>query len=436
MDISPTLLVIVGITGDLAKRKLLPALVEIAKAGVLPDKFKIIGITRQSEVDISTLFNQETDQTYLRERLTIFQMDLGLSEDYSRLKELLANSGKEFGLETQNLFYLSVPPQVSPEIVEHLGQSGLAEIKNTKILLEKPFGIDLSSATFLIEQINKYFKPEQVYRIDHYLAKEMAQNLIIFRESNSLFRRTWNADFIERIEIVASEQIGIEGRANFYEQTGALRDLIQSHLLQLAAITLMDLSESSTVDIPLRRLAALKSLRVKLEEVKRGQYLGYREEVKNPNSVVETFVSLTLFSDNSRWSGVPIKLVTGKFLDQKTTEIRIFYRQDQMTEANELILRLQPDEGVLVRLWAKRPGYDKQIERHLLHFSYAEHYDKLPEAYEQVLLDSMVSDHSLFTSSEEVLESWRIVDLVQADWKNKSSDLIFYEPGSKPDKIV
>src|ERR1035437_2486585 len=211
---TPTILIIFGITGDLSRRYLLPAIEAIAKAKKLPEKFEIVGITRQKN-------------------FKFFQMDIGDEKDYKKLDSHLRKIEKTFGTPTQRLFYLSVPPGVSKSIIELLGKSGLAKIKNTNLLLEKPFGVDLKNATDLARHVDKYFSPTQVYRIDHYLAKETAQNIIVFREGNSLFKKTWNKDFIESIEIIASEKIGIEGRANFYEQTGALRDFVQSHLLQL-----------------------------------------------------------------------------------------------------------------------------------------------------------------------------------------------------------
>ncbi|MDD5318934.1 MAG: glucose-6-phosphate dehydrogenase [Candidatus Pacebacteria bacterium] len=428
----PTILVIVGISGDLSKRKLLPATDEIFRAGELPEKFKVIGVTRR---DIAM------------QGVELYKMDLEILEEYKKLARHLDSVEKDWGTPAQRLFYLSVPPQVSQSIVRQLGQSGLAKVPDTKLLLEKPFGFDLQSAKDLIDDINKYFTEEQVYRIDHYLAKEMTQNLIIFRQSNSLFKRTWNKDFIERIEIVASEQIGIEGRATFYEQTGALRDLVQSHLLQLAALTLMKIPPSvsnGVVDsnggadnswwknIPDERLRALEQLHLLSEEkiidcVKRGQYKNYREEVKNPQSTVETFVSLQLESGSPDWQGVPITLTTGKALDKKMTEIRIFYKKAEHHESNQLTLRIQPKEGIEICLWTKKPGYDRTLEKHPLNFSYEDHYASLPEAYERVLVDAMHSDHSLFTSSGEVLRSWEIIAPIQEFWKKGGgSDLTFY----------
>jgi glucose-6-phosphate 1-dehydrogenase len=369
-------------------------------------------------------------------------MDLLDLEGYRLLDKRLSEIESDFGVPSQRLFYLSVPPQVSPPIVELLGESGLAAKPDTKLLLEKPFGVDLASAKDLVERISRYFKSEDVYRIDHYLAKESVQNLITFRQDNTLFKRTWNKEFIERIEISALEKIGINGRAVFYEQTGALRDLVQSHLLQLAALVLMDLPESNNLDeVPQARLAALNQLHLPkyrsiMDSVKRGQYEGYQKDAKNPGSKVETFVSMLLESDDPKWQNVPIVLTTGKALDQKFTGITIFYKKNQYNEANTLTLRLQPNEGIELSLWAKKPGYDHQVERHQLKFSFKEHYQALPEAYEQVLFDAINSNHSLFASSEEVLGTWQIIDNIRKTWEMSSFDLDIYRPGSSPSQII
>ena len=438
----PTIIVIVGISGDLSRRKLLPALNQIALADALPEQYKILGVTRQDNLAVTNLLQATTKSTLISDHLELLAMDLTEVADYAKLADRLLAMEKEFGEPAQRLFYLAVPPQISRPIIECLGLSGLSKVENTKLLLEKPFGVDLASAQELVEHINLYFKPHQVYRIDHYLAKETAQNIIVFRQDNSLFKRTWNKDFIERIEIIATEAIGIEGRSIFYEQTGALRDLVQSHLLQLAALTLMDVPLGRQfTDIPERRLAALKNLHLPTDlpitfSVKRGQYDGYQLEAKNIGSTVETFTSITLESDDPKWRGVPIVLTTGKALDKKFTGIRILYKKDESHEANELILRLQPDEGIELCLWAKQPGYDYKVEQHPLKFTFQEYYTTLPEAYEQVLFNAINSDYSLFASSEEVLETWKIIDPIQKAWEMSADDLVTYKIGDSADKVL
>ena len=438
----PTIIIIVGISGDLSRRKLLPALSQIVSAGAMPDKYKIIGITRQNNLVVADLFLKTKNPDVISSNLELWEMDLTEVNDYKKLVKHLEQIEKEFGSPAQRLFYLSVPPQISQPIIEALGLSGLSKIKDTKLLLEKPFGVDLASAQELTVDINKYFLSSQVYRIDHYLAKEMAQNIIVFRQDNSLFKRTWNKDFIERIEIIASEEIGIEGRSIFYEQTGALRDLVQSHLLQLAALTLMDIPDDREFeDIPKRRLAALENLHLPQDEavfdnVIRGQYKGYQQEVNNNGSTVETFVSLNLHSDDPKWQGVPIVLTTGKSLNEKFTGVRILYKKDKSHEANELVLKLQPDEGVQLCIWTKSPGYDHKVDQHPLKFNFKEYYPLLPEAYEQVLFDAIQSDHSLFASGEEILATWKIMDVIQKAWEMSADDLKTYQPGDSASQIL
>ncbi|HSX02241.1 MAG TPA: glucose-6-phosphate dehydrogenase [Candidatus Saccharimonadia bacterium] len=432
----PIFLIIVGISGDLARRKLLPALRQIAAAGELPREFRVIGITRR-QLNVASL---TAGDAFLAAHLELYQMDLAEVAAYDGLKRHLAQLEQQLGGAAQRLYYLSVPPQVSGPIVQLLGESGLAAMPDSKLLLEKPFGTDLASAEDFIAHTQRHFTEDQIYRIDHYLAKEMAQNLLVFRGGNALFRRTWNHEFIERIELLASEEIGIEGRSAFYEQTGALRDLVQSHLLQLAALTLMEVPPAGDeTQLRAARLAALQALQPPVDstrDVRRGQYIGYRAEVANPASATETFVSLTLRSHDPRWQGVPITLTTGKGLARKTTEIRIHYRQSEADEANELVLRVQPREGIELDLWAKRPGYDHRLERVPLEFAYSRHFDSLPEAYERVLVDAMRSRRSLFASSEEVLASWRILAPVQRAWGMSDKDLILYPLGSEPAAVI
>lgn len=435
---SPTILVIIGISGDLAKRKLLPAIQKIAKTGMLPTHFRIVGVTRR-ELDLAAIV-PEDDTGCIRNALELVQMDLTNRDAYAGLKERLKQIEADFGRPAQRLFYLSIPPQVSQPVIRLLGESGISHEPQTKVLLEKPFGTDLATAQELIAELSASFDEGQVYRIDHYLAKEMTQSIVVFRSGNSLLKRTWNSEFIESIDIVASERIGIEGRVAFYEQTGALRDVVQSHLMQLAALVLMELPKNMDwSEIPERRMQALRQLVPPVDvgaQVVRGQYREYREETGNPKSTVETFVSVTLFSEDPRWKNVPIRLTTGKALNEKMTEIRIHYRKEDAQEANTLVLRIQPDEGAEICLWAKQPGYDRRLRRVKLDFSYSDHFVELPEAYERVFVDAMRGDRSLFATGEEVLASWRLLDPIQRAWSMQAADLVLYEQGSDPDSVI
>lgn len=442
----PTIIVIIGITGDLARRKLLPAIAQIARAKALPKAFHIIGITRRavSSQDIladTPALTSAEDRQFIANHLSMHQMDIESAESYGALRTVLAKHSSEWTAPAQFLFYLSVPPQVSQPIVHHLGAAGFGELPDTKLLLEKPFGSDLASAEQLIDSTRQYFTESQLYRIDHYLAKEMAQDIIVFRTGNSLFKQTWNNQFIEKIDIIASEAIGIEGRAAFYEQTGALRDFIQSHLLQLAALTLMELPQShdwgAIPDLRLAALAALKSPRADqfARHVIRGQYDTYAQEVSNPGTLTETFASITFESTAPQWQGVPITVATGKALDRKATEITIHYRRQAQEEANRLTLSIQPREGIEVLMWAKKPGYARDMEQLALQFTYHDHYQSLPEAYERVLVDAMRADHSLFTSSDEVRASWQLLAPIQHHWSMHTDDLITYPRGANPATI-
>ncbi len=429
----PTILVIFGITGDLSRRYLLPALAEICRSDQLSKDFQILGVSRR-DVNMDEIFSGE--QKVLQPYSQIFKMDLADGAHYQKLKHQIGELKQKFDQPPQVIFYLSVPPVAARQIIELLGHAGLNQL-HMKLLLEKPFGNDLKSAEELVAETAKYFPEEQVYRIDHYLAKEMAQNITVFLGSNSIFRDVWSAQFIEDIEIVAAEKIGIEGRASFYESTGALRDIVQSHLLQLAALTLMEpCSDIFDFDeIPKRRLAALKMVepvpKDKCQErAVRAQYEGYAKEVNNPGTQVETFAAITLYSTDPRWQAVPIRLITGKNLDQKLTEIRVSFKKTSAKASNQLVFRIQPKEGIEIDLLVKEPGYERKLQNRQLSFEYDLESGRLPDAYEQVLVDAMRGNHSLFASSDEVLASWQILQPVLDCWSMDSSDLKTYKPSS------
>lgn len=437
--ISPTILIIIGVTGDLSRRYLLPSIEKIAAAGALPEPFTIIGVTRQPVTAQEVLSNVAGPVVFLKDHLEMCQVNLAHPEGYEYLNKYLDETEETAGERMQRIFYLSIPPQASQPVVRLLGESGLNRHAETKLLLEKPFGVDLASAEELLTYTEQYFEESQIYRIDHYLAKEMAQNILVFREANPLLRHTWNSDFIDHIDIVSSEAIDVEGRAGFYEQTGALRDVMQSHVLQLAALTLMD-PEGEERPIPQKRLEALRQLYIPSNKpiassAVRGQYEGYEDEVGNPGSAVETFVSLTVASRDPRWTAVPIRLTTGKALKNRQTTITLTYRSDSENEPNQLILQIQPEARMLLKLWTKTPGYEHKVEMRALDFTYQDHFMSLPDAYEQVLVDAFRGDHTLFTSSDEVRESWRILEPVQQEWSMKTNDLVIYPKGADIETI-
>jgi len=418
-----TKLLIFGLTGDLGTRKLLPALEQIISTGDFDD-LSVIGVSRHV-VNEDELFIKCKNKSFLDGKLSIFSMNLDESSDYKKLREYIALDDNE-----QLLVYLAVPPTVTAKIVDYMGEAGI-NTPNVKILFEKPFGIDLTSAEKLIEQTSRFYKEEQIYRIDHYLAKEMSQNIVAFRGRNALFSKTWSNEFIESIEIVAVETIGIEGRDQFYEQTGALRDLVQGHLMQLLALTLMDIPTDFEWDkLPGLRFEALKQLQpADPKKSIRAQYASYRDEVASQESNVETFVSLDLSSNQSKWLGVPIKLITGKSLSVNTTEIRIHFKKINEAQGNNLIFRIQPNEGIDIELFVKKPDYSRAFESRHLNFNYPEDV-KLPDAYEQVIVDALSSQKSLFTCSGEVLRSWQILQPIQDSWTASTDDIKVYPNGA------
>lgn len=419
-----TKLIIFGISGDLSRRKLLPALSSIIASDDFND-LEIIGISRR-DIAASEIF----DDTLLP-RGSVFSMDVAKGEDYTQLKQYLNITAQD-----QILFYLSVPPSATYQIIERLGEAGI-NTPHVKLLLEKPFGVDYESAAEMSQRISRYFNEDQVYRIDHYLAKEMAQNIVAFRGGNALFSHMWSREFIEKIEIEASETIGIEGRVQFYEQTGALRDVVQGHLMQLLSLVLMKIP--STFDwneLPGLRHKALQALApAHPMRAKRAQYKEYQSEVNNPGSLTETFVHLELTSHDLNWEGVPLYIIAGKALGRKTTEIRVYFKKLHEAQGNMLTLRIQPNEGVEMEFFTKKPGYTRAMEAQKIAFSYPED-TVLPDAYEQVLVDAIRSQKSLFASSEEVLESWRILQPVLSAWEMDARPLKIYPRASVSAELV
>lgn len=423
-----TTLVIFGITGDLARRKLLPALANIIETDEVGE-LSIIGVSRRAVGEFEVLGGHHAQ---LNGTTLLFQMDLDNPDDYGRLREYINPQDDE-----QVLFYLSVPPDSAGGIIQNLGVSGLNAPHN-KLLLEKPFGRDLASAQDMIDRTAAHFNESQMYRIDHYLAKEMAQNIVTFRARNAIFSYLWNSQFIERIEVVALESLTIEGRAAFYEQTGALRDLVQGHLLQLLALTLAPLRDDDLNwdTLPERRQAALEALQpVDPSRVVRAQYDSYRDEVGNPESTTETFVSLELRSNDPNWQDVPLFLTTGKALSRKKTEVRVHFKKTNETQSNYLIFKIQPNEGIAIDLVTKKPGYDREVEHQKLSYMYPVG-ERLPDAYEQVLIDAISSRKSLFASSAEVLRAWELLAPLQQVWERGTAPLGSYVTGSDAKQVL
>lgn len=413
-----TKIVIFGITGDLSRRKLIPALSQVVLSGKI-EECEIIGVSRR-QINLDDMMGD-----VLASMTSIMSMDLAELRGYYELYERC-----DVADGVPVVIYLSVPPLAVGQIVRRLGEAGFNQ-PNVKLLLEKPFGVDEVSAHEMVEEIADYFAEENVYRIDHYLAKEMAQNIVAFRSGNALFAQTWNSSFIEKVEVIAMEQMGIEGRAEFYEQTGALRDVVQGHLMQLLALVITKIPPGlDWSELPKLRAEALAKLNpVNPLESVRGQYDGYRTEADNHVSMMETFVRATIWSQDPAWENVPFVLIGGKALDKKTTEVRIHFRKSHDTQANMLSFRIQPDEGVEIDLFTKKPGYDREFERQSLTFGYPEDII-LPDAYEQVLVDAIRSDKSSFASSEEIIASWRVVQPLLNAWAMELVPLVTYQKGA------
>ena len=450
----PLVLVIFGITGDLAQRKLLPALYHLAKSGELPEWLRIVGISRRDVTHDDVYaklpeFVAEADydhaaEQYLRERTEMRQMNLVEQQDYTQLLERIqAIEDGMPGAEGSRLYYLSIPSHAFTPIIKLLGETGHnAALPNgdlPRLLIEKPFGYDLASARELIAALDAQFSESQVYRIDHYVAKETVQNILTFRFHNPLFESIWNAHHISKISVMAREKLDIEGRANFYEQTGALRDLIQSHLLQLLAIVTMgrpDVLQSNAIHAEkLKLLQAIKPIAPDEVATKavRGQYDGYRQEAQNPDSLIETYARVELTIDDDTWAGVPIMLETGKALDAKLTEISVCFRpnNDTTEDENQLIFRIQPQEGITLCLQTKRPGIKTEMSRADMTFDYATAFNERPaEAYERVIVDAIRGDQTLFASSDEVVRSWQIIENILTQWSRSDEGLLSYAKGS------
>ena len=474
LPVHPTSLVIFGATGDLAHRKLLPALYNLAHEGSLPERFELIAISRskmshdefraQARESIERFSRRRTDPDVLKGLLSDMRYLPGTFDDdevYVDLGRTLDEFDELAGERLDRVFYLSTAPQFFPVITGKLGEAGLSrtESTETRIVIEKPFGYDLASARELNAEVLSQFEESQVYRIDHYLGKETVQNLMALRFANALFEPVWNRNYIDNVQITAAEDIGIGGRAGYYEGAGALRDLVQNHMMQLLALLTME--PPATFEANRLRDEKLKVLEAIVppspEEVGsmavRAQYgpgvvggarvVGYREEDGvAPDSRTETYAALRLHVSNWRWAGVPFYLRTGKRLSRKVTEIAValkpvphlaFQSKGSVgVQANQVILTVQPDEGVSVSLGAKIPGAQMRIRPVNMEFRYGTSFmSESPEAYERLILDAMRGDATLFTRNDEIEALWGIIDPILSAWhEDRSSPIPQYEAGS------
>jgi len=479
----PCTMVICGATGDLTERKLAPALYNCLLGGFLPPEFTVVGFARRELSD-------EAFRTHLlagidkhsRNRpakpaiwesfargIEYHRGDFDDPAAYVELAKRLDRIDRDRGTAGNRLFYLAVPPTLYPEIVNQLDRAGLAAPGDrrrsgskrgwTRVIVEKPFGSDLESARTLNRELAEVFNETQVYRIDHYLGKETVQNLAVFRFGNGLFEPIWNRRYIDSVQITVAETVGVEGRGEFYDDTGALRDIVQGHGLQLMAMFAMDppveFHADDLRDEKLKVLRAVKPMSpadVAANTV-HGQYVSgwvegekvvsYRDAPEiAPDSQTETFVALKLGIDSWRWAGVPFYLRTGKALPSRVTEIAVQFKQAPLAlfaragvpqiEANILAIRVQPDEGILLRFGAKVPGQGLQIRNVNMDFRYGSSFAvDSPDAYETLLLDAMIGDASLFTRDDEVERAWEILDPILRAWQSgQGGPLHFYAAGT------
>ncbi|MHB1592699.1 MAG: glucose-6-phosphate dehydrogenase [Streptosporangiaceae bacterium] len=455
----PSVLVMFGVTGDLARKKLLPAIYDLSNRGLLPPGFSLVGFARREWADED--FARETHNAVRQYARTPFREEVWaqLSEgvrfvagDFSDpaafdlLAETAAKLDAERGTGGNRAFYLSVPPGQFPVVVSQLERSGLHGGPGTsgwhRVVIEKPFGHDLASARELNDMLGAVFPTHSVFRIDHYLGKETVQNLLALRFANTLFEPVWNRGYVDHVQITMSEDIGINGRAGYYDGIGAARDVIQNHLLQLLALTAMEEPVSFDADaLRAEKQKALSAVQIPDDlatGTARGQYAaGWQggkpvrgflsEDGISPDSVTETYAAIKLGVDTRRWAGVPFYLRTGKRLTTRMTEIAVIFQRAphlpfNVTDARELgqnalVIRVQPDEGVTMRFGSKVPGSAMEVRDVNMDFAYGESFTEAsPEAYERLLLDVLVGDPPLFPRHEEVELSWKILDPIEEFW--------------------
>ena len=474
LPVAPTTLVIFGATGDLARRKLLPALYNLAHEGALPGRFHLVGVSRKDmahedfrvecEQAIRRFSRRQPDDDVLKSLLENVKYIPGTFDDdavYAQLKAALDSFELQAHEPINRAFYLSTAPGFFPVIIEALGRSQLAshEGAEVRVIIEKPFGTTLAQARELNRRVLAIFDEPQVFRIDHYLGKETVQNMMAFRFANGMFEPLWNRNYIDSVQITAAEELGIGTRADYYESSGALRDLIQNHMLQLLCHVAMEPPVSFTAEevrnekvkvlqaIPQPSAETIPQMAVHAQyghgHVGGEDVPGYlQEEGVSEDSVTETYAALRLEVDNWRWAGVPFYLRTGKRLARKITEIAVtlkpvphlaFSQQGSLgVHPNQLVLTLQPNEGVSLRLGAKIPGTRMIIRPVRMEFLYGTSFlSQSPEAYERLITDAMRGDATLFTRNDEVEAQWRICDPIVSAWSESKAPLPKYEAGSQ-----
>lgn len=464
----PHIVIIFGASGDLTKRKLIPAIFELYSRHLLPEKFAVLGASRTVLTDNDFrkrmqdfLPGDEIQNADFLNKLFYQALDFNDLSSYEKLKTRMMEFCRSLDIPSNFLFYLSTPPVLYKTIPEMLSRINLNSPEDgfKRLIIEKPFGSNLDSARELNRNLLNYFNEDQLYRIDHYLGKETVQNLMVTRFGNGIFEPVWNRNFIERVEITAVETIGIEDRGGYYDRAGALRDMVQNHLLQIIGLVAMEPPVAIDADaIRYEKLKVFQSLRpIKPEEVSkqiiRGQYTAskikgesihaYREEPGvDPDSHTETFIAMKFYIDNWRWAGIPFYIRTGKRLPTRVTEIVIEFKPtphhlfDESSfghySANQLIIRIQPDEGILLKFGMKEPGAGFKVRPVNLDFHYSSLADiKLPSAYERLLLDCMRGDATLYSTGDNVEAAWNFIQPILNTWeKDPSTPLYGYPAGT------
>ena len=466
------ILVIFGATGDLTRRKLIPALYALEVQNLLPEKFAVLGVSRGEHNDESFrnhLLDADSnsynagDKTQLErfiKRINYQRVDAEEPSSYNLLNKRLVELRNSKGISGNTIYYLSTPPSLYGIIPKNLAINNLHKEADgwKRVIIEKPFGYDLQSAIDLNTELQKDWRENQIYRIDHYLGKETVQNVMVTRFSNGIFEPLWNRNFIDHVEITSAESLGVEKRGGYYEGSGALRDMIQNHLLQVVGLIAMEPPASLNADaIRNETVKVLQSLRpFHEEEVRnntiRGQYTastvrgksikGYREETGvDPDSKTETFAALKFYIDNWRWGGVPFYIRTGKQLPTRVSEAVIhfkatphylFSKKGNCDSCNQLIIRIQPDEGILLKFGMKTPGAGFEVQPVQMDFHYTDlSNQRIPEAYERLLLDSMTGDSTLYARGDAVMAAWKFLEPVLRVWKEDPSMPIYgYPAGS------
>jgi glucose-6-phosphate 1-dehydrogenase len=479
----PCTVVIFGATGDLTQRKLLPTLAHLLHDHPLPEGFSVVAFARRPmndeqwrgmALDSINKYMPDNDkldreaQHDFAQRMYYCQSDFNDREGYEKLADILERLDREKGTEGNRMYYLATPPILDSEIIFQLGGAGLArpaagqygdQESWTRIVIEKPFGRDLASAQKLNREIARVFHESQTYRIDHYMGKETVQNLLAFRFANGIFEPLWNQKYIDHVQIVVAESLGIGSRAEYYEEAGAIRDMVQNHIMQVLCLTTMEAPIAFDADairdekVKVLRAVPLLTPEDVAKRTVRGQYtagvingqpqVSYKEEKGvSPTSQTETYVALKLFIENWRWAEVPFYIRTGKALPKRSTEVTIQFKrvphmlykpaETKGLVPNRLTIRIQPDEGISLKFAAKVPGAARHLNDVDMNFSYSEAFGiESPDAYERLIADCMVGDSTLFIRRDEVETSWRIVDSIINAWKNMPESAVHpYQAGT------